>query len=269
MKNIFKKNHIIITALAIMIVIAGYLAFTNKDKPDEGAVTTANPATDDYEEFTGLDGLEEVNDNMANADTDVNGADMADTDVEGTDTAGATDAETSGEAASAETDDKNDEMAGNDISDEDILANSSTVSDNGELNTEDGVPGEAVLASTTLDASYFTSKRLDREQIRAKNREIFLEIIQSTDLSKDEKKAAVNGMIELTDIQDKEGAAEMLLEAKGFDGAIVFINDGTVDVVVNSATLTEQQLAIIEEIVKEKTDIPVEHININPVVVAD
>lgn len=32
MKNIFKKNQIIITALAIMIVIAGYLSFTNKDK---------------------------------------------------------------------------------------------------------------------------------------------------------------------------------------------------------------------------------------------
>ena len=35
MKNIFKKNQIIITALAIMIIIAGYLSFTNDDKLDD------------------------------------------------------------------------------------------------------------------------------------------------------------------------------------------------------------------------------------------
>jgi stage III sporulation protein AH len=68
---------------------------------------------------------------------------------------------------------------------------------------------------------------------------------------------------------EKERAAEILLEAKGFDGSIVYIVDDQVDVVVNAANLTDQQLAIIEEVVKSKTDIPVDKIYINPVVVED
>ena len=76
-------------------------------------------------------------------------------------------------------------------------------------------------------------------------------------------------MIELTNIAEKEKNAEMLLEAKGFDGAVVFIADGEVDVVVNAETLTDQQLAIIESVVKTKTDIAAEHIKINPVVVSE
>jgi stage III sporulation protein AH len=96
-----------------------------------------------------------------------------------------------------------------------------------------------------------------------------MEIIDSPDLSKEEKKDAIDGMMKLTDVSVKESAAETLLTAKGFDDAIVFIVDDKVDVVVNSATLSEQQLAIIEDIVKDETGIGVDNIEIFPAVVAE
>jgi stage III sporulation protein AH len=275
MKNIFKKNHIIITALAIMIVIAGYLALTDNDTPKSTDKTASvNPDVDDYEEFTELgDGLDVVTDTTGTG-TDTTGTDTGN-DTTAADDTGTTEdtndttADDNEESAPADTDEDTGDLGQNDISDEDLLETAQDVSDNGEINTEDGTPGEAVLASTTIDPSYFISRKLDREQVRARNRETFLEIIESPDLSEDEKKDAVQGMIELTDASQKESVAEMLLEAKGFDGAVVFINDGEVDVVVNAATLSDQQLAIIEDVIKDKTDIAVEHININPVVVAE
>ena len=62
-------------------------------------------------------------------------------------------------------------------------------------------------------------------------------------------------MISMTDVAEKETAAEILLEAKGFDDAIVSIDGGSVDVVVNTSELTEAQRAQIEDIVKRKTEI--------------
>ncbi len=275
MKNIFKKNHIIITALAIMIVIAGYLALTDKDTPkDAGTATSANPDTDEYEEFTGLDGMDVVTDTTGDIEADIAdndetiGTDAAKEDVTTEDVT--TEGLDNNEAAALEENKgETEDLAESDISDEDIIETAQDVTDNGEIDMEDGVPGEAVLANTTLDPSFFISKKLDREQVRAKNKDTIMEIIESEDVSEEAKKDAINSMIELTQIAEKESATEMLLEAKGFDGAVVFIVDDGVDVVVNAATLSDQQLAIIEDVVKDKTDIAVEHININPVIVAE
>lgn len=58
----------------------------------------------------------------------------------------------------------------------------------------------------------------------------------------------------ITDNSEKEIAAELLLEAKGFSDAAVSILDGNVDVVINQTQLTDTQKAQIEDIVKEKQE---------------
>lgn len=280
MKNIFKKNHIIITALAIMIVIAGYLSFTNRDTAeDTDNAETANLDTDEYDEFTELDGLEVVTDTTGTEDTATDTTDTT-TDTAGTedtttDTTDTTVDDTNAETTAAQDDAALEETATDgdlgesDISDEDILATAQDVTDNGELDLEEGVPGEAVLANAAIDASYFISTKIDREQVRSKNKDTLMELIGSEVISDEAKQDAIATMIELTEIAEKENAAEMLLEAKGFNGAVVFIVDDQVDVVVNAETLSEQQLAIIEDVVKSKTEFAVGNIHITPVVVAD
>lgn len=258
MKNIFKKNHIIITALAIMIVIAGYLSFTNKDTPkDTDKIAAANPDVDGYDEFTEVNGFEVVTDTTGTNDTtDTDTTDTGDTDVNTTGTEDDTGVDTNLDAEA-------DELG--DISDEDLI----DVTDKGELNLEDGVPGEAVLANASIDASYFLTSKLDREQLRAKNKATLMDIIGSTDISAEDKQAAIDKMIKLTEVAEKEGAAEVLLQAKGFDGAIVYIVDDKVNVVVNAKNLSDQQLAIIEDVVKGQTGASIDNIHINPVVVEE
>lgn len=72
-------------------------------------------------------------------------------------------------------------------------------------------------------------------------------------------------MISMTDVAEKETAAEILLEAKGFDDAIVSIDGGSVDVVVNTSELTEAQRAQIEDIVIRKTGVSADAIIISTV----
>lgn len=102
-----------------------------------------------------------------------------------------------------------------------------------------------------------------KEQVRAKNKETLLEIINNVNISEEQKQEAIDGMIALTDIAEKETAAEILLEAKGFDDVVVSITDGMVDVVVNTAELSEAQRAQIEDIVVRKTGISAENIVIS------
>ena len=116
-------------------------------------------------------------------------------------------------------------------------------------------PGEAVLTGGTSVSEYIAGVQLNREQIRAKNKETLMQLINSDQVSEAEKQTAVQNMIQLTEISEKENAAETLLKAKGFVDPVVSITDGQVDVVVNAVSITDQERAQIEDIVKRKTEV--------------
>ena len=105
--------------------------------------------------------------------------------------------------------------------------------------------------------------RLLKEQTRAKNKETLLEIINNVNITEEQKQTAIDNMIVITEIAEKETAAEILLESKGFEDVVVSITDDTVDVVVNAAELTEAQRAQIEDIVIRKTGVAPEAIVIS------
>ena len=96
-----------------------------------------------------------------------------------------------------------------------------------------------------------------------------MDIVNNTNITEDQKQSAINSIIEMTDIAEKESAAEILLEAKGFQDVVISIVDNGADVLINASNLTEQQMAQIEDIVKRKTGIAAEKIVITPVGVVE
>lgn len=240
MKNILKKNQLMITALAIMIAVAGYLQFTGKNLskenyiPAQGEGEIANEQAAAYTEGSvlddfSIDGLLDITDEApANGDY---------VEIESLDS------------------DLNDYTeADGEVADSNIA-----IPDPGEI------PGEAVFTSNNSVAVLSEAKLL-KEQVRAKNKETLLEIINSTALSDEQKNEAVRTMVQMTADAEKELGAEILLAAKGFDDAVVSISNGSADVVINAISLSDAQRAQIEDIVKRKADVPAENIIISTVV---
>ena len=93
-----------------------------------------------------------------------------------------------------------------------------------------------------------------------------MEIINSEGLTDIQKQTAVDCMVQMTTISEKEAAAEILLEAKGYSDIVVSINGDEADVVVNATVLDDTSRAQIEDIVKRKTGISPEKIIISTVV---
>ncbi|MDO4268970.1 MAG: SpoIIIAH-like family protein, partial [Eubacteriales bacterium] len=121
-------------------------------------------------------------------------------------------------------------------------------------------PGEAVLTSGLTVSDYISGVQLNREQIRAKNKETLNGIINNANIQEAAKQEAIQTMIAMTAVSEKENAAETLLMAKGFADPVVSLTDGKVDVVINAAAITDQQRAQIEDIVKRKTEVGAEDI---------
>ena len=126
-------------------------------------------------------------------------------------------------------------------------------------------PGETVQTSAQAQSLAFASEvKLNREQVRSKNKETLMEIINNTSIAEAQKQDAIDSMIQMTDVAEKENAAEILLEAKGFSDVVVSITDNEADVVLNMGDVTDAKRAQVEDIVKRKTGISAENIVITP-----
>ena len=207
-KKIFKKNQVIIAALAVMIAAAGYLNYSGRLFGDKESAQQMNA------ELANQELLDISEEDLASASGDIK---SQDSDTEGK-----------------------------------------------EDGSVDGTPGEAVLTSGEANAVVAEAK-VTREQVRAKNRETLQQIIDNKELSDKQKKDAVSQMVKMTELSEKEAAAETLLASKGFNDAVVSIGDESADVVVNAAALTEANRAQITDIVTRKTGVTAENVVINPI----
>jgi len=197
-KKGLKRNQVIITSLAVLIAVAGYLNFADTDfgLADQEASSDSSSI------------LEDVNYDLTD--------ETALLDEDGTDSS---------------------------------------------LTDTTSIPGEAVL---TAASDFAAQAKLSREQVRSQNKADLQSIINNQELGDEQKQEAVSTMVSLADLSEKEAAAELLLEAKGFDNVIVNLTGETADVVVPEADLEDAKRAQIEDIVKRKTGIAPENIVITP-----
>jgi len=233
MKQIFKKNQVIITALALMLCAAGYLQFSG--------------VGENAEEQNGDSGYEyAMSDNGETEEPDTDGVTINVGNM-----------------------DNSTEVADNDYVNVTGTSDNTADAQDSTADSEEHQVGEAVMVSTVLQGNFTTNARLVREQRRAQSKETLMAVIDNETLSEEQKQSAVETLVNLTTIAEKENAAELLLEAKGFADPIVNISDNEVDVVINATSVTDQQIAQIEDIVTRKTGYEVEDITITAAVQED
>lgn len=204
MKKFALKNQVIITSLAILIAVAGYLNYSENNLKDitiKSKTEKSEPANEKVLKNT------EVESENESAKETILPEDESSTDLE---------------------------------------------------------PGTAILTNT---GTFSANARLQREQVRAKNKETLMNMLNSGNLS-EEQKADISGeMVHITETAQLESEIETLIEAKGFTDVVVSIGKENVDVVLNLTEVSDSQRAKIEDIVKRKTGFDVSAIVITPITV--
>ena len=204
-----QKNQVIIAALAVMIVLAGYLNFRTGGMDVSDSIAS-NAAVDAESGTETEDVLLELTEN------DLSEIEVAD----------------------------EEEM-------EDLESNPSDTPEN---------VGEAVLTSTVVAQNFSAQAKLNREQMRSKNKEALIEVINNENTTDDLKQTAMEDLMDMTNRSEMEIAAENLLTAKGFENSVVSLTKDSCDVVVCRETLTEGERAQIEDIIARKTDVGIEKV---------
>ena len=167
MKKIFKKNQIMIVALALMIAVAGYLNFAGTNATEEVASLDDNTVMDEdgvalldlsEEDIASLDSeYVEISDQYSDVVMEMEGKEV----------------EEEAPAAEVAAEETTGESVDTQLGDNQLLSENEAVIDE--------VPGEAVFTSSGAISNLADAKLL-KEQTRARNKENLLDIINNENL---------------------------------------------------------------------------------------
>lgn len=224
MKN-FKKNQVVIFVIALMLVTAGYLNFSNQEKLKENLIPTSSVA--DSEEMAAIGDA-----------TLVNANEVTNEEVKGNVT--------------------------NNIIDNTQNANmQNTIQSNTEaVDTSSNL--EDVQENTTqTNSNYFTQSKIDRDNMYSQMLENYQKILETDNLEADEKTIAQEEIKKINDEKNAIMIAENLIKTKGFEDVILFVNNGNVSAIIKTDKLDENEVAQIQNIITRELQVEVTKINVS------
>ena len=227
-KKIMKKNQVVILALALMLMTAGYMNYTNNHENENMLLASLGDAQ--LVSANAVDGNSTNENELNNAQESTN------------------EQNTLNETTEANT---------NEVDPNAPMANE-TVESNSEVADSN--------APTQADGSdYFTRSKLERETMYSQMIETYTNILENDKISSEQKDIAENEIKNINDTRNAIMVVENLFETKGFENAVVFVNSPSVNVVIKAKELTTEQVAQVQNIIQRelKTDIENIHITTN------
>ena len=243
-KKIMKKNQVVILALALMLMTAGYMNYTNNHENENLLLAQLGDA-----KLVSANVMENntISQNETTETKEVNQVAETQNQVQETNA-------NQVENVIAETNN----TVQNETTEEIIDANNVQTT-----NEEQNTTIETSSNNPEVDDDYFTKSKLERETMYSQMSETYQKILENEKIPSDQKDIAEN---EIKNINDKKNAimiTENLLKTKGFEDAVIFINDPSVNVVLKQNNLDTKQIAQIQNIIQRELKTEIENIHIS------
>lgn len=227
MRSIFKKNQVIISVIALMLIAAGYMSYTTDINND---LKTA--VLKDAEEYAELGDAQLVSSQVANNEN----------------------TETQEESKNANDGNLQENGKNENVPSGDKNSNTTNMQET----------NEAVDTSTqNSGSSYFTESRLEREKMYSQMLESYQKILENSQITDTQKEIAQNEVSKINKTKNAIMIAENLIKNKDFSDVVIFVNGNSVNVVVKEKTLKTEQIAQIQNIVTREIENDIENIHIS------
>ena len=260
-KKGFRKNEVVIYAIALMLVTAGYFNYTANVENS----TMETYSEESFNETSINNSLNESknDENEIKDNTEKNiVAEKINENIENTETI----AKNTNNDEKKEKNDNNRENKNDSRDDEDIgdakLVDSRSIEDNKSI--ENG-KSDIDSKDTVNEASdYFVSTKLQRDTNYADTLSTYTKILEDGSVSETQKSIAMKEITKINDTKNAISICENLLSTKGFEHYIVLVNNDSINVVVKTeGGLTKQKVAQIQNIISREFKCEIENIHIS------
>ena len=229
--KILKKNQIVIYVIALMLMAVAYLNYTTNTAEQSVEASMQMEARDDSNSANIGDArLVSSNDVVQNTNTDNESS---------TNSTNSTDSNINN---SQNIENKANEENNNDS------GNNETQETNAQINTDD---------------DYFTKSKLERDTMYSQMLESYENILNRTNSLETQKQSATDEIKKINDTKNSIMICENLIQTKGFENSIIFVNGNSISVILKSDELSQEEVAKVQNIVSREMNAEIENIHIS------
>lgn len=226
--KIIKKNQVVIFVIALMLVTAGYLNFTNQQNLQQNLLPTGSLA--DSEQMAAIGDATLVSANQISEKNNTNESNTITSNTEQTNT--------------------------------NVIDNKNNTIESNSNSTNTNVVAETNNNQNT-DDHYFIQSKLDRDNMYSQTLENYQKILETDNLKSEEKTKAQEEIKRINTEKNAIMIAENLIKTKGFEDVVLFVNNGNVTGVIKAEKLDEKQIAQIQNIITRELNVKPNKINIS------
>lgn len=228
MRTILKKNQVILSVIAVMLIAAGYMNYTANSKD-----TLQTSGLMDSEKYGKLGDATFVSANVVEETNKESEENSKNPEAENTENA-----EIKGEKEA-------------------------TAEKNSIENTENITKEATVQTSAKESDQYFTESKLSREKMYSQMLESYQKILQNNNITDTQKEISQNEIKKINDTKNAIMITENLIKNKGFEDVLIFVNGDSISVVIKAEDLNKEQIAQIQNIVSRELKAEIENVHIS------
>ena len=147
----------------------------------------------------------------------------------------------------------------NTTNNENTINTTNTTNDNSDSNSET----TQTSAQTSTDDDYFTKSKLERDTMYSQMLESYENILNSTNSLETQKQSATDEIKKINDTKNSIMICENLIQTKGFENSIIFVNGDSISVIIKSDELTQEEVAQVQNIISREMNAKIENIHIS------
>ena len=232
--KVIKKNQIIVYVLVLILMVAGYLNYSNNTENEKTLETTAKIEANDDTELADIGDAVLVNSNNVQEEN------------------------TTQENISENNIEKENSM--NTKANTDI--NTYGINSINTSNTTNTTETNVVETSSTSSNDYFVKSKLERDTMYSQMIESYENVLNSTNALETQKQSATEEIQKINNDKNSIMICENLIQTKGFENSVIFVNGESINAIIGAEQLKQEEIAQIQNIISREMNAKIENIHI-------
>ena len=132
-----------------------------------------------------------------------------------------------------------------------------------ENTSNNTVTTSSTTTKTTNNSDYFKTSKLERDTMYSQMIETYEKVLNSDNSLETQKQSATDEIKKINDTKNSIMICENLIQTKGFENSVVFVNGESVSVIIEASELSKEQVAQIQNIISREMNAKAENIHIS------
>lgn len=122
---------------------------------------------------------------------------------------------------------------------------------------------EVQANSKVTKDDYFVQSKLERDTMYSQMLETYEKILNSSNSLETQKQTATQEITKINELKNSIMICENLIKTKGFENSIIFVNDKSISVIIESEEMKPEDVAKIQNIISREMKAEIDNIHIS------